>query len=149
MSGPSCKQLSNRDTDGHGRRRSCAPAATREAIRVNLAICHPVVVPARGGCETYVADLIRRLDGDGHSVHLYASTWDAAALPARVRIHAIPESSPRFLRPWRFSRACKEAMHGASHDLTIGFDKVAGVDVAYPQGGLHVAAVRQSMLKFR
>jgi UDP-glucose:(heptosyl)LPS alpha-1,3-glucosyltransferase len=117
---------------------------------VNLAICHPVVVPARGGCETYIADLIRRLDADGHTVHLYASTWDAGALPATLQIHHIPEKGwPRFLRPWRFSRACHEALRPAGHDLTIGFDKVAGLDVSYPQGGLHSAAVRQTMLKFR
>jgi UDP-glucose:(heptosyl)LPS alpha-1,3-glucosyltransferase len=117
---------------------------------VNLAICHPVIVPARGGCETYVADLIRRLSGDGHTVHLYASTWDAAALPANLHIHHIPETGwPRCLRPWRFSRACQEALRKNTHDLSIGFDKVAGVDVFYPQGGLHIAAVRQAMLKFR
>jgi UDP-glucose:(heptosyl)LPS alpha-1,3-glucosyltransferase len=117
---------------------------------VNLAICHPVVVPARGGCETYVADLIRRLDGDGHTVHLYASTWDPGALPDGLQIHHIPEKGwPRCLRPWRFSHACHEALRHARHDLTIGFDKVSGLDVSYPQGGLHGAAVRQTMLKFR
>jgi UDP-glucose:(heptosyl)LPS alpha-1,3-glucosyltransferase len=117
---------------------------------VNLAICHPVVVPARGGAETYVADLIRRLDADGHAVHLYASAHDASALPRTLQIHHIPEKGwPRFLRPWRFSRACREALRGARHDLTIGFDKVSGMDVLYPQGGLHGAAVRQTMLKFR
>ncbi len=117
---------------------------------MNLAICHPVVVPARGGCETYVADLVRRLSADGHAVHLYASAWDAAALPARVQVHPIPAKGwPRFLRPWRFSRACQEALRHARHDLTLGFDKVAGVDVLYPQGGLHAASVRQGMLKCR
>ena len=117
---------------------------------MNLAICHPLVVPARGGCETYIADLIRRLDGDGHTVHLYASAWDASALPAGVRIHHIPEKGwPRFLRPWRFSLACQAALRSAGHDLSISFDKVAGLDVLYPLGGLHVASVRRCLLKSR
>jgi UDP-glucose:(heptosyl)LPS alpha-1,3-glucosyltransferase len=116
---------------------------------MNLAICHPVVVPARGGCETYVADLIRALDRDGHTVHLYASLWDAVALPAKIHLHPIPEIRSRLFRPWRFSRACRGALRHGNHDLSIGFDKVAGVDVIYPQGGLHIAAVRQSMLKIR
>jgi UDP-glucose:(heptosyl)LPS alpha-1,3-glucosyltransferase len=116
---------------------------------VNLAICHPVVVPSRGGCETYVADLIRALNRDGHTVHLYASLWDAATLPASIHLHLIPEIRSRLFRPWRFSQACGEALRHANHDLSIGFDKVAGVDVIYPQGGLHIAAVRQSMLKIR
>jgi UDP-glucose:(heptosyl)LPS alpha-1,3-glucosyltransferase len=117
---------------------------------VNLAICHPVVVPARGGCETYVADLIRRLSGDGHTVHLYASSWDDSALPREVIIHSIPEKGwPRFLRPWRFSRACRDAMIDMPYDLSIGFDKMAGVDVLYPQGGLHSGATHQGLLKHR
>jgi UDP-glucose:(heptosyl)LPS alpha-1,3-glucosyltransferase len=117
---------------------------------VNLAICHPVVVPARGGCEIYIADLTRRLCADGHEVHLYASHWDAAALPAALRLHAVPDKGwPRFLRPWRFSRACAEATRDAGHDLTLGFDKVAGLDVLYPAGGLHAAAVDYGLLKYR
>jgi UDP-glucose:(heptosyl)LPS alpha-1,3-glucosyltransferase len=117
---------------------------------VNLAIFHPVVVPARGGCETYIADLTRRLCADGHAVHLYASHWDPAALPPALRIHPVAEKAwPRFLRPWRFSHACRQAARHAGHDLTLGFDKVAGVDVCYPQGGLHVATVEQGLLKFR
>src|SRR5436190_23354202 len=90
-----------------------------EARPVNLAICHPVVVPARGGCETYIADLLRRLDADGHEVHLYASQWDPAALPGSVRVHSVAEKGwPRFLRPWRFSQACREAISHARHDVT-------------------------------
>ena len=44
---------------------------------MNLAICHPIVIPARGGAETYVADLCRRLHAADHEVHLYACEWDA------------------------------------------------------------------------
>jgi UDP-glucose:(heptosyl)LPS alpha-1,3-glucosyltransferase len=116
---------------------------------VNLAICHPVVIPSRGGCETYIADLMRRLRADAHTLHLYASRWDAAALPGGVFVHRIPEPGwPRFLRPWRFSRVCAASLAGAGHDLSIGFDQVAGLDVLYPLGGLHGAGVRHSLGKF-
>lgn len=115
---------------------------------MNLAFCHPVVVPARGGCESYIAALLRRLCADGHQVHLYASQWDADALPPAVAVHRVPSKSwPRFLRPWRFSAACGRATRGAGHDLTVGFDKVKGVDVVYPQGGLHQATVAYSQAK--
>ena len=116
---------------------------------MNLAICHPVVVPARGGCETYVADLMRRLGADGHTVHLYTSRWDAPALPGGIRVHRVPETAwPRLLRPWRFSRACVGQRAAAGHDLTVGFDQVAGVDVLYPLGGLHSASTRCGLDKF-
>lgn len=116
---------------------------------MNLAICHPILVPARGGCETYLVDLLRRLDSDGHQVHLYASQWDAEALPPAVRVHHVVERTwPRCLRPWRFSQTCREMAQAGGHDLTLGFDKVAGVDVAYPQAGLYVATVLHSLLRF-
>jgi UDP-glucose:(heptosyl)LPS alpha-1,3-glucosyltransferase len=110
---------------------------------VNLAICHPFVIPARGGAETYVADLCRRLSAAGHEVHLYACAWDASALPAAVHCHRVAIGGwPRFLRPWRFSAALAKRIPPDAHDLTIGFDKVAGVDVCYPLGGLYGATVR-------
>ena len=39
---------------------------------MRIAVCHENVLPARGGAEMYVADLTRRLVGEGHEVHLYA-----------------------------------------------------------------------------
>src|SRR5512138_2422099 len=116
--------------------------ARGEASAVNLAICHPIVVPARGGAETYVADLCRRLDGAGHEVHLYAREWASSALPPGVQCHRVAAAAwPRWLRPWRFSAALAQLLPPDGHDLTLGFDKVAGVDVVYPLGGLHAATV--------
>jgi UDP-glucose:(heptosyl)LPS alpha-1,3-glucosyltransferase len=109
---------------------------------MNIAFCYENVMPARGGCETYIADLGRRLIADGHDVHLYACRWDEAALPARMHVHRLaPVTGLRFLKPWRFGRACLDAMRGQNHDVTLGFDKTWGQDVLYPQGGLHVASV--------
>jgi UDP-glucose:(heptosyl)LPS alpha-1,3-glucosyltransferase len=116
---------------------------------MDIAFCYEKVVPARGGCETYIADLARRLAKDGHAVHLYARDWDAAALPASLHVHRVdPPKGPRFIRPWRFAAACERALATATHDVTVGFDKTWGQDVLYPQGGLHAATVAHNRLKF-
>jgi UDP-glucose:(heptosyl)LPS alpha-1,3-glucosyltransferase len=117
---------------------------------MDVALCYPTVVPARGGCETYITDLARRLARDGHRVHLYATKWDPAALPASMHFHRIDMSSRiRFLRPWRFAAACERALSDAHHDVSIGFDKTWGQDVLYPQGGLHAATHYHNRLKYR
>ncbi len=119
-------------------------------MKMKIAFCYESVLPARGGCATYIADLARRLVADGHEVHLYARRWDAKALPAAVQGHALPAlRGPRFLRPWRFSAACIQALGGADHDVSIGFDKTWGQDILYPQGGLHVASVEHNVRKHR
>jgi UDP-glucose:(heptosyl)LPS alpha-1,3-glucosyltransferase len=117
---------------------------------MDIALCYESVLPARGGAETYVGDLARRLAKDGHRVHLYASRWDAAALPAATHFHRIDVATgPRFLRPWRFAAACEKALASARHDVTVGFDKTWGQDVLYPQGGLHAASQHHNLLKHR
>jgi UDP-glucose:(heptosyl)LPS alpha-1,3-glucosyltransferase len=115
---------------------------------MKIAFCYESVVPARGGCETYIADLARRLVGDGHEVQLYACRWDPAALPAGVCYRPLRRPhGPRFLRPWRFAAVCERALHGGDHDVSIGFDKTWGQDVLYPQGGLHAATADHNVRK--
>ena len=115
---------------------------------MNIAFCYESVLPARGGCETYIADLARRLLADRHEVHLYACRWDAQALPSGIRFHPIAAAwAPRFLKPWLFGRRCLQAMSQGQHDVTIGFDKTWGQDVLYPQGGLHVASAEHNLRK--
>jgi UDP-glucose:(heptosyl)LPS alpha-1,3-glucosyltransferase len=115
---------------------------------MNLAFCYESVLPDRGGCETYIADLARRLIADRHHVHLYACRWDEAALPAGMHYHRLPAvGGPRFLKPWRFGRRCLAALTGADHDVTVGFDKTWGQDVLYPLGGLHTASAEHNVLK--
>jgi UDP-glucose:(heptosyl)LPS alpha-1,3-glucosyltransferase len=116
---------------------------------MKIAFCYQSVLPTRGGCETYIGDLARRLVADGHEVHLYASRWDAHALPAQLRYHQVPSPrGPRFLRPWRFGAACESALRDAGHDVSVGFDKTWGQDVLYPQGGLHVATIAHNLNKY-
>jgi UDP-glucose:(heptosyl)LPS alpha-1,3-glucosyltransferase len=116
---------------------------------MNIAFCYESVLPTKGGCETYIADLSNRLVQDGHQVHLYACRWDAASLPAAMTYHALPTIvGPRFLRPWRFGSACLRALADQRHDVTVGFDKTWGLDVLYPQGGLHRASADHNVRKF-
>ena len=87
---------------------------------MNIAFCFESVLPSRGGCETYIASLARRLASDGHEIHLYACRWDPAVLPANLHYHRmeIPRH-PRFLRPWYFTAACRESLRAASHDACV------------------------------
>jgi UDP-glucose:(heptosyl)LPS alpha-1,3-glucosyltransferase len=115
---------------------------------MNIAFCYESVLPARGGCETYIGDLARRLLVDRHEVHIYACRWDERALPLGIQFHAIrSEWTPRFLKPWRFGRKCLAAMSERRHDVSLGFDKTWGLDVLYPQGGLHAAGVQHNLRK--
>lgn len=117
---------------------------------MNIALCYENVMPARGGCETYIADLSRRLVDDGHEVHLYACRWEAEALPKEMRYHTLTvPSGPRFLRPWRFSASCIAALQNNPHHVSVGFDKTWGQDVLYPQGGLHAASAEHNIAKHR
>lgn len=116
---------------------------------MDIALCYESVLPARGGAETYIGDLARRLARDGHAIHLYATRWDIQALPAATHYHRLDVApGPRFLRPWRFAEACAQALSQRSHDLSIGFDKTWGQDILYPQGGLHAASAAHNLLKY-
>ncbi len=117
---------------------------------MNIAFCYESVLPSRGGCETYIASLARRLAQDGHAVHLYACRWDSAALPEGMVYHKVVAARhPRFLRPWYFSAACRRLLARADHQVTVGFDKISGLDVLYPQGGLYAATAEHNLLKYR
>jgi UDP-glucose:(heptosyl)LPS alpha-1,3-glucosyltransferase len=117
---------------------------------VRIAFCHENVLPARGGAETYVADFLRRLAAEGHDVHLYACRWAPAALPSAVTIHPLPPPlGPRFLRPWRFNAAVRDALDREHSDVSIGFDKTFGPDIYYPLGGLQPASAAGNRRKYR
>jgi UDP-glucose:(heptosyl)LPS alpha-1,3-glucosyltransferase len=117
-------------------------------MMMDVGLCYESVLPARGGCEHYISDLARRLARDGHGVHLFACRWDASALPASTVYHQLPNpTGPRFLRPWRFGRACLEALRTNPVDVSLGFDKTWGQDILYPQGGVYSASRHQNLVK--
>src|SRR5260370_1685890 len=115
---------------------------------MNLAFCYESVLPSRGGCETYIADLARRLAAEGHELHLYACRWDPAALPASLHYHQLKAPrGPRFLRPWLFGATCLRALRSVGDVVSIGFDKTWGQDILYPLGGLHTASAEHNLRK--
>ena len=63
---------------------------------MHLALNFQRVDPAKGGAETYVADLCRNLVQAGHRVDLYAESWADGALPPQV--NAIPVGCARSTR---------------------------------------------------
>jgi UDP-glucose:(heptosyl)LPS alpha-1,3-glucosyltransferase len=115
---------------------------------MKIAFCYESVMPARGGAETYIADLARRLAADRVEVHLYACQWDATALPAGLHYHQLPKPrGPRWLRPWRFGAACIRVLADAPDQVSIGFNKTWGQDILYPLGGLHAGSVEHNYQK--
>jgi UDP-glucose:(heptosyl)LPS alpha-1,3-glucosyltransferase len=116
---------------------------------MKIALCYESMVPAHGGCETYIADLARRLADDGHKVHLIARTFDRSSFPASCHYHPVPPfRGPRWLRPWRFARVCQSILAEHDFDASVGFVKTWGQDVLMPQGGLHVASAAHNRLKY-
>lgn len=115
---------------------------------MKIALCYESMVPRQGGCETYLADLVRYLVNDQHDVHLFASRFDAQAFPKQVTHHALPTPTGlRFLRPWQFARDCYQALQQHNFDVTVGFIKTWGQDVLIPQGGFHVASAEHNIRK--
>lgn len=117
---------------------------------MEVGLCYESVLPARGGCEHYISDLARRLARDGHTVHLFACRWDASALPANTVYHQLPTpTGPRYRRPWAFGESVLAALARMPVDVSMGFDKTWGLDILYPQGGLHSASRAHNLLKHR
>src|SRR5260370_33075008 len=105
---------------------------------MNIAFWYESVLPTRGGCETYIADLARRLLADRHEVHLYACRWDEKALAPGIHGHALPAvPGPRFLRPRRFRGLCNPAPAQGRPDLFLGLDQTLEQNIPYPPGRLH------------
>ncbi len=114
-----------------------------------VAFCHENVDPARGGCETYIADLAQRMLADGHEIHLLSCHWNAKRLPRGIVVHPIHGvRAPRWLRPWLFGRACLQELKRFHHDVSIGFDKTWGQDLFYPQGGCYAASQEANLNKY-
>jgi len=106
------------------------------------------VDPSRGGAETYVADLGRRLVRAGHRVDLFAHAWDAAALPGVGCRFVAARGLTRWQRTWDFARNSEAALRRESYDCTIGFINTWHHDVIIPQGGVHGASLECNARRF-
>ncbi len=117
-------------------------------MEIALVLQH--VDPSKGGAETYVADLGRRLAAEGHEVFLYAETWDDAALPSEVRGVRVPvRGRSRAGRVWDFARSSEIALQRSKHDCTVGFINTWHQDILIPQGGVHEASLQANAMRYR
>lgn len=116
---------------------------------MHLALNHRRVDPSKGGAETYVADLARRLVGEGHRVDLYAAGWAEDALPPEVRTVRVADDGPtRGSRILNFARNSEAALRASSHDCTVGFINTWHQNVLIPQGGIHPASLEHNARRF-
>jgi UDP-glucose:(heptosyl)LPS alpha-1,3-glucosyltransferase len=116
---------------------------------MHLALNFQRVDPARGGAETYVADLCRYLVGAGHRVDLYAESWAVGCLPAQVNV--VPVKAPgrtKLERIANFAKNSEEALRQASHDCSVGFINTYAHDVIIPQGGVQLGSLTANAQRF-
>ncbi len=116
---------------------------------MHLALNFQRVDPARGGAETYVADLCRYLVEAGHRVDLYAESWADGYLPAEVNVVKVAAPGRNKLeRIKSFGRASEAILSQANHDCSIGFINTWAHDVIIPQGGVHLASLTANAARF-
>jgi UDP-glucose:(heptosyl)LPS alpha-1,3-glucosyltransferase len=116
---------------------------------MRLAINFQHVDPAKGGAETYVADLCRRLVAAGHQVHLYASTWNDESLAREVVRHRVAAAgATRRARLWSFAVNSETALRCAKYDCTVGLINTWHHDVIIPQGGVQAASLEYNSRRF-
>ncbi|MEW4568770.1 glycosyltransferase family 4 protein [Tautonia sp. JC769] len=116
---------------------------------MHLAITYQRVDPSKGGAETYVADLCRRLVERGHRVDLYTASCAEGAVPPEVRIVPVPATGPtRWARMLRFGKNSEAALQRATFDCSVGFINTWHHDVIIPQGGIHPASLDHNSRRF-
>jgi UDP-glucose:(heptosyl)LPS alpha-1,3-glucosyltransferase len=116
---------------------------------MHLALNFQRVDPARGGAETYVADLCRYLVQAGHRVDLYAESWADGCLPPQVNVVKVAAPGRNKLeRTKSFARRSEAMLSEADHDCSIGFINTWAHDVIIPQGGVHSASLMANAERF-
>jgi UDP-glucose:(heptosyl)LPS alpha-1,3-glucosyltransferase len=103
------------------------------AMRVALSIEH--FEPSRGGGETFARNFARMLRQEGHEVHVFTLSWDAAE--EGFIYHQIPK--PSQLRRFAFARRARKMLAAERFDLIHGFGKSIYMDILRPGGGVHRA----------
>lgn len=120
-----------------------------ENPRMRLALVFERVEPSRGGAETYVADLARRLVAAGHDVDLYANGWAEGVLPGVVRCVPVPiVGRTRASRIRCFAENAAAALDRSAYDCSVGFINTISQDVLIPQGGVHPASLDANSRRF-
>jgi UDP-glucose:(heptosyl)LPS alpha-1,3-glucosyltransferase len=116
---------------------------------MHLALNFQRVEPARGGAETYVADLCRYLVAAGHSVDLYAESCTEGCLPRQVNVIKVPAPGrTRLDRVRNFAKNAEEALRKAEYDCSVGFINTYAHDVIIPQGGVQQGSLTANAQRF-
>ncbi len=118
---------------------------------MRLALVYRRVDPSKGGAETYVADLARRLVAAGHAVDLIAEGCADGALPERVGLRrVVGRGLTRAGRIWGFAVAAEAALaeRRRDYDCTIGFINTWGQDVLIPQSGVRRGSLEHNARRF-
>jgi UDP-glucose:(heptosyl)LPS alpha-1,3-glucosyltransferase len=114
--------------------------------------------PARGGAETYARNFARKLLRDGHEVHVYTATWDAAEKGPVY--HRVPLPPFHMLRDYSWALRTRDLLLKEKFDVIHGFGKSVCMDVYRPGGGVRRAeleykarmakgAARRAWVRFR
>jgi UDP-glucose:(heptosyl)LPS alpha-1,3-glucosyltransferase len=116
---------------------------------MHLALNFQHVDPKRGGAETYVADLCKKLTEAGHRVDLYAETVARGSIAAAVNVINVPVTGKgRLARIQSFARNSAALVEQAHQDCSVGFINTYSHDVIIPQGGVHQASLMANSLRF-
>ena len=116
---------------------------------MRLALTYQNVDPAKGGAETYVVDLCRKLIQQGHEVDLYAETWRDGVLPDQVRLVKVETPGrTKSARMLAFGANVEAALAEGLHDCSVGFINTWGTDVLIPQGGVREGSLEANSKRF-
>ena len=89
-----------------------------------------------GGAERYVSALARKLNEEGHEVHMLANRWKSEGGSIRFHRVRIPRG-PAFLQVFWFALACKRLTSGNEYDIVHSFERTLGQDVYRAGDGCH------------
>lgn len=101
--------------------------------------------PARGGAETYLCSIVRRLAADGHRVSVYCMDHDQAH-SSGVTIVKVPIIRfGRFFRALSFVIMSRRLLRKASHDVVHALGKTTFMNVFQPHGGVFLRSLKQNI----
>jgi UDP-glucose:(heptosyl)LPS alpha-1,3-glucosyltransferase len=116
---------------------------------MRLALNFQRVDPARGGAETYVADLCRALVAAGHQVDVYAAMWRYGVLPDAVRCFRVETTGLTRLQQLKsFALNSETRLRQTSYDCTVGLINTWHHDVIIPQGGIQRGSLEANARRF-
>jgi UDP-glucose:(heptosyl)LPS alpha-1,3-glucosyltransferase len=116
---------------------------------MHLALNFRRVDPARGGAETYVADLCRYLVRAGHRVDVYAESAAEGCLPPQAKLVKVAvRGRSKLQRIISFARNSERALRDAQYDCSVGFVNTWAHDVIIPQGGVRRGSLTANARRF-